>query len=162
MQTAEYREADPGGRAFLQAWVFGLSVAGIGFESRRGMDVCLFGMSGAVRKTFLRRADPSPREVLPSVVCHRMWSGATITHYTYNKQEERGQTKTERTQGTVPANTTFCSACSTDDTVQYRPSVLLFTLFYYYLQYSSIFVSGNTLGIALPFTLYTKRFLLFF
>jgi hypothetical protein len=53
------------------------------------------------------------------------------------------------------------SACSSNDTVQYRPSVLLFTLFYYYLQYSSNFVSVNALSTALPVTLYTKLFLLF-
>ena len=54
-----------------------------------------------------RRADPSSREVLPCVVCHRMWSGATITFYTYNKQVVRGQTETQRIQGTATANPTF-------------------------------------------------------
>jgi hypothetical protein len=52
------------------------------------------------------------------------------------------------------------SACSSNDTVQYRPSVLLFTLFYY-LQYSSNFVSVNALGTELPVTLYIKLFLFF-
>jgi hypothetical protein len=61
----------------------------------------------------------------------------------------------------APANPTFFSACSSNDTVQYRPSVLLFTLVYYYLQYFSILVSGNALGIALPFIFYTKLFLPF-
>jgi hypothetical protein len=42
---------------------------GCGFESRRGMDVCLFWVLCGLRWGSLRWADHSTREVLPSKVC---------------------------------------------------------------------------------------------
>ena len=82
-------------------------------------------------------------------------------HENMNNNNNNNRYLTLQIQGIAPANPTFFSACSSNDTVQYRPSVLLFTLFYYYLQYFSIFVSGNALGIALPFIFYTELFLPF-
>jgi len=60
----------------LKAWVFDRSVAGTAGSNPTGsMAVCLLWVLCVVRQRSLRRADYSPRGVLPSV-CHRVksWS----------------------------------------------------------------------------------------
>jgi hypothetical protein len=49
------------------AELLGLNPAGV-------MDVCFFWMLRVVRYRSLRRTDPSSRGVLPTVVCHCVWS----------------------------------------------------------------------------------------
>ena len=45
-----------------------------GFESHRGMDICLLWVMCVVRQRSLRRADHSSRGVLPTVVRRCVWS----------------------------------------------------------------------------------------
>jgi hypothetical protein len=58
-----------------KAEVCGRTLAGIvGSNSTRGMDVCLLWVLCVVRQRSLRRADPSSRGHLPTVVCVWVWS----------------------------------------------------------------------------------------
>jgi hypothetical protein len=53
-----------------KAYVCGRTLAGIvGSNPTGGMDVCLLYSVCVVRQRSLRRADPSSRGVLPTVVC---------------------------------------------------------------------------------------------
>jgi hypothetical protein len=56
--------------ALSQAWVFGRSLTRIvGSNPTGGMDICLLLVLCVVRLRSLRRADPSSRGVLPSMIC---------------------------------------------------------------------------------------------
>ena len=66
--------ADPVGRAVWGVGLRPLACRDSGFESRRGMHVCLLWKLCVVRRRFMRTSDHSSKGVLPSVKCLSMIS----------------------------------------------------------------------------------------